>query len=266
MLNSFFNTQIERFEAFFSGVAFEPHRHDTYAVGRTLAGVHCFNYRGEKRTSLPGNTIVIHPDELHDGEAGTNEGFHYRIMYIEPRVLQTVLGGRPLPYIKDGISTDSRLYAATEFLMNDLEAAHEKLEEEDILFELANVLSAVAGHKIGRVAYDYSAAEKAREYIHYSLDSQITLDDLALVSGREKWSLSRDFRALYGTSPYRYLTMRRLSFVKHYLTLGYSLSYASVSAGFNDQSHMTNHFKKAFGLTPTQWLSRFMKNYRGIGY
>ena len=252
MLNSF-NTQIERFEAFFSGVAFEPHRHDTYAVGRTLAGVHCFNYRGEKRTSLPGNTIVIHPDELHDGEAGTNDGFHYRIMYIEPFALQAVLGGRTLPYIKGGVSTDPRLYAATEFLMNDLQTA------------LANVLSAVAGHKRGRVAYDYNAAEKAREYIHDSLDSHITLDDLALVSGREKWSLSRDFRALYGTSPYRYLTMRRLAFVKRYLTHGYSLSYASVSAGFNDQSHMTNHFKKAFGLTPTQWLSRFKQNCRGSG-
>ena len=266
MLNSFLDTQIERFEAFFSGIAFEPHRHDTYAVGRTLAGVHCFNYRGEKRMSLPGNTIVIHPDELHDGEAGTDEGFHYRIMYIEPSVLQTVLGGHPLPYIKDGISTDSRLYAATEFLMNDLEAAHEQLEEEDIVFELAHVLSAVAGHKRGRVAYDYGAAEKAREYIHYSLGSQVALDDLALVSGREKWSLSRDFRALYGTSPYRYLTMRRLSCVKHYLVKGCSLSYASVSAGFNDQSHMTNHFKRAFGLSPTQWLSRFKKGYGRSGY
>ena len=149
--------------------------------------------------------------------------------------------------------------------MNDLDTAHEQLEEEDILFELANVLAAVAGHKRGRVAYDYNAAEKAREYIHYSLDSQITLDDLAFVSGREKWSLSRDFRALYGTSPYRYLTMRRLACVKHYLTQGYSLSYASMLAGFNDQSHMTNHFKKAFGLTPTQWLSRFMKDYRVKG-
>tara|TARA_R110001599_G_scaffold80594_1_gene217657 strand:- start:3552 stop:4181 length:630 start_codon:yes stop_codon:yes gene_type:complete len=208
---------------------------------------------------------VIHPDELHDGEAGTNDGFHYRIMYIEPFALQAVLGGRTLPYIKGGVSTDPRLYAATEFLMNDLQTAHEQLEGEDIVFELANVLSAVAGHKRGRVAYDYNAAEKAREYIHDSLDSHITLDDLALVSGREKWSLSRDFRALYGTSPYRYLTMRRLAFVKRYLTQGYSLSYASVSAGFNDQSHMTNHFKKAFGLTPTHWLSRFKQNCRGSG-
>lgn len=254
MLNTFNSTKIETFEACFSGVAFEPHRHDTYAVGRTLAGVHCFNYRGEKRASLPGNTIVIHPDELHDGEAGTDDSFHYRIMYIEPSTLQSVIGGRPLPYIEGGISSNPRLHQATEFLMDDLNSCHEQLEEEDIIFELANTLSELAGNKRGRVAYDYNAAEKAREYIHYSLGSQITLDNLSRVSGREKWSLSRDFRALYGTSPYRYLTMRRLATAKHYMAQGYSLSYSSVSAGFNDQSHMTNHFKKAFGITPNQWL------------
>jgi DNA-binding NarL/FixJ family response regulator len=48
MLNKFVDQRIERFEAFFSGVSFDPHRHDTYAIGRTLAGVHCFNYRGDK--------------------------------------------------------------------------------------------------------------------------------------------------------------------------------------------------------------------------
>ncbi|MFT5719799.1 MAG: AraC-like DNA-binding protein [Motiliproteus sp.] len=254
MLNSYMGPKIERFEAFFSGVGFEPHRHDTYAIGRTLAGIHCFNYRGEKRASLPGNTIVIHPDEIHDGEAGTDDGFYYRVLYVEPSVLQKVIGGRPLPFIKDGVSTNPKLQAATDFLMDNLEDYHEQLEEEDFIFELATVLSEVAGNKRGRVAYDYSAAEKAREYIHYSIDEQITMDGLARISGREKWSLSRDFRALYGTSPYRYLTMRRLSLVKNYMARGYPLSYSAVSAGFNDQSHMANHFKKTFGLTPNQWL------------
>lgn len=249
--------RIETFEAIFSGNAFEPHRHDTYAIGRTLAGVHCFNYRGEKRISLPGNTLVIHPDELHDGEAGTEASFHYRIMYIEPYLLQTVLGGRPLPYIEGGVSSDPRLYKATEFLMNELSNTYEQLEEEDIIFELATTLSEIAGNKRGRVSYDYRAAEKAREHIHYSLDSQITMEELAIVSGREKWSLSRDFRVLYGTSPYRYLTMRRLSTAKSLMSQGHSLAHSSVSAGFNDQSHMSNHFKKAFGLTPNQWLTKF---------
>ncbi len=80
--------KIERIEAYFSGHGYEPHRHDTYAIGRTLSGVQSFHYRGSKQHSLPGGTMVLHPDEIHDGEAGTNDGFQYRMLYIDPALIQ----------------------------------------------------------------------------------------------------------------------------------------------------------------------------------
>lgn len=75
---------VERIEAWFQGKAYAMHRHDTYAIGRTLAGVQSFNYRRSLRNSLAGNTMVLHPDEAHDGQAGTDEGFQYRMIYVEP--------------------------------------------------------------------------------------------------------------------------------------------------------------------------------------
>ncbi|NWB64247.1 AraC family ligand binding domain-containing protein, partial [Pseudomonas sp. F1002] len=36
---------LERIEAYFAGFGFDPHRHDTYAIGRTLFGVQSFHYR-----------------------------------------------------------------------------------------------------------------------------------------------------------------------------------------------------------------------------
>src|SRR5438270_3866854 len=72
---------VERAEACLSTCAFEPHRHDTYAIGITLAGVQTFHYRGERRVALPGQVHVLHPDETHDGAAGTDAGFRYRIVY-----------------------------------------------------------------------------------------------------------------------------------------------------------------------------------------
>src|SRR5580692_10557583 len=78
---------IERLEAHFLGQAFAPHRHDTYAIGVTLAGVQTFRYRGEQRTPLPGQLHILHPDEVHDGGSGTDEGFAYRIVYIDPRLI-----------------------------------------------------------------------------------------------------------------------------------------------------------------------------------
>lgn len=254
------STRLERMEAFFCGYGFEPHRHDTYAIGRTLAGVHSFHYRNSMRHSLPGGTIVLHPDELHDGEAGTDEGFHYRILYIEPAVLQQALGGKPLPFIPEGISRDPRLYMASQSLMQGMECPIDPLEEEDAIHDLAWALDAVAGARPGRKALDYIAAERAREYIHSALDSAVTLEKLEQASGRDRWSLSRDFRALYGTSPYRYLTMRRLDYVRSLMVIGKTLTDASLIAGFSDQSHMTHHFTRAYGITPARWLRMLRPN------
>src|SRR5262245_34171657 len=71
-------------EARFQGRAYRRHRHDTYAIGLTESGVQSFFYRGTVHFSLPGEVVVLHPDELHDGYAGTAAGFSYRLIYIDP--------------------------------------------------------------------------------------------------------------------------------------------------------------------------------------
>lgn len=244
---------LQRFEAYFAGHGYDLHRHDTYAIGHTLAGVQSFQYRGGWRHSLPGATMVLHPDEVHDGEAGTETGFQYRMMYIEPALIQQMLGGQPLPFIKNGLSADPRLFAATQTLLRSLESPLDPLEEQDALFDLAHALNHQSGVKARRPGFDYVAAERAREYMHSALDRTVTLEELAHHSGRDRWSLSRDFRLLFGTSPYRYLTMRRLDLVRSLLIQGQSLVSAALIAGFTDQSHMTRQFSKAYGLTPARW-------------
>ncbi len=248
--------KMERIEAFFGGHGFTPHRHDTYAIGRTLSGVQSFQYRNTKRHSLPGKTIVLHPDEVHDGEAGTEAGFHYRMIYIEPALIQQVLGGKPLPFIEGGLSSDPRLYAATQVLLQNLDACIEPLEEDDAIYDLAQALDVLCGQRGRRKSFDFAAAERARALIHESLDRVITLEELSQASGRDRWSLSRDFRALYGTSPYRYMTQRRLDLARALMFGGYSMAEAAVSAGFFDQSHMTRQFVQTYGVSPGRWMKR----------
>ena len=74
----------------------------------------------------------------------------------------------------------------------------ETLEEQDALFDLAMASRAVGGKPRGRRGLDYCAAERARAFILEHLHSYITLEMLERASGRERWSLSRDFRTLYG--------------------------------------------------------------------
>src|SRR5215469_9432640 len=83
--------------------AFAPHRHDTYGIGVTTAGVQVFGYRGARRVCLPGQLHVLHPDERHDGGPGTDGGFGYRILYVAPELVRDALGGRALPFVAEPV-------------------------------------------------------------------------------------------------------------------------------------------------------------------
>ena len=100
---------MERIEAWFSGNAYDPHRHDTYAIGVTIEGVQAFRYRGAVRRSLPGQIIVLHPDEVHDAGAATETGLRYRMLYLEPSLVADSLArrGRTLPFVKEGVISDA---------------------------------------------------------------------------------------------------------------------------------------------------------------
>lgn len=252
---------IERIEAFFQGVAYGAHRHDSYAIGLTMAGVQTFRYRSSMRHSVAGRAIVLHPDEPHDGQAGTDAGFHYRIAYVAPDLLQEILGGAALPHVDGGVSSHHRLVRAARALLADFDTPVDALAQQDALFDLAGALQQAAPPASGRPSAgggDFRAVSLARDYLHDTLNhaphASVTLDDLARAGGRDRWSLSRDFRRYLGTSPHRYLTMRRLVLAKKMMVLGLPLADAAAHAGFADQSHLTRHFVAAFGMAPGRWM------------
>lgn len=248
---------IERIEAFFSGHAYDPHRHDTYALGFTISGVQSFDYRGARADSLAGDAIVLHPDELHDGRAGAESGFRYRMLYVEPRLIAEALGGkaRALPFLRTAVSSDSRLLGALHAALADLGRPFEPLERDKVVTQLADALLALdtSLHPTQSFTTSAPAIERARAFLDENFARVVTSEELEAIAGVDRYTLARHFRARLGTSPYRYLTMRRLDRARSAIGSGHSLADAAFMSGFADQSHMTRQFKQAFGLTPGLW-------------
>ncbi|WFE88225.1 AraC family transcriptional regulator [Roseibium porphyridii] len=249
---------IERIEARFQGNGFSPHRHDTYAIGLTINGVQTFNYRGEGQASLPGQVIVIHPDELHDGGAGNEQGLRYRMIYVPPEKISDALAaGRDsgLPFVSSPVLTDIEFRQDLVEALSDIECEIGDLKRDCLLADLAACLKRHADNgKSNRPAVlDHKALKECSDLMKECCDRDVTLADLEAIAQIDRYSLARQFRRAYGTSPHRYLVMRRLDRVKLKLQKGEKLADAAVGSGFSDQSHMNRHFKRAFGMSPGEW-------------
>jgi len=146
--------------------AYAPHRHDTYAIGVTLAGVQTFRYRGERRLALPGDLHVLHPDETHDGAPGTDAGFAYRIVYVAPDLVRRALGGRALPFVRDPVQRRTPATAALAGLLEAIDEPVDDLRRSEIAATVADALVRLGGGlACDAGAIDLAAVERVRDHL-----------------------------------------------------------------------------------------------------
>jgi AraC-like DNA-binding protein len=248
---------VELLRAWFGGRAFARHRHDTYAIGVTEAGVQTFDYRGRVERSTPGQVVVLHPDEMHDGRAGTESGFGYRIVYVEPAriaaAVRSITGHpAPLPFVPEPVSDNPTLARA---VTGAFRCSPEPLALDALVLRLAEGL--IDGNAPDRAArtpprLDHAALERTRALLD-DRRAVVRSSELEAFTGLDRYELARQFRASYGTSPYRYSLMRRLDFARSRLGDGTPLAELALAAGFADQAHFTRMFRSAFGLTPGRY-------------
>jgi AraC-like DNA-binding protein len=96
---------------------------------------------------------------------------------------------------------------------------------------------------------------RAMEYLREHLADALTLDDLALHAGLDKFHLCRAFRAQIGMPPHAYLTHLRIARAKELLESGFRPSEVAPAVGLYDQSHLNRHFRRIVGMTPASYGS-----------
>jgi AraC-like DNA-binding protein len=159
--------------------------------------------------------------------------------------------------VGEAVSTNRRLAGAIARALDDLDRAIEELHRDQIILDLADALAAAdpsfARRKLS--AQHWRAIGTVRDFLDANVRNAVASADLEAISGLSRYSVARHFRACLGTSPYRYLILRRLERVRAQVRHGAPLADAAVSCGFADQSHMTRHFKKAYGISPGRWAA-----------
>ena len=159
----------------------------------------------------------------------------------------------PLPFVRDPVSASARL---SRVLDAAFRLPMEPLAADSLLVDLAEGLleaeppggSCEASRRI-----DSRAVERARRFLDAERTRVVHSAELESVAGLTRYDLARQFRSMCGTSPYRYLLMRRLDLARDLIHQGRSLVDVAYDAGFADQAHFTRVFRSAFGLTPARY-------------
>jgi len=232
------------------------HRHDTYAVGITVAGIQTFRFRGQRWHCLPGQCHILHPDEPHDGGTEAASGFGYRMVYVDPSLVQAAHGGRPLPFVAHPVIDGGRLPQGSAVEIWDFDEAISDVGRTELVLAVLDLLCAASSCAVpGGGALEFVGVQRVRDLLIASPARERTMDELERVADLDRWTLARRFRAAFGTSPSRFRTLRRLDQARQAIRSGMSLAHAAIEAGFADQSHMSRQVKRAYGLTPGRWAA-----------
>jgi AraC-like DNA-binding protein len=244
----------------FTAHDYAPHSHEALVVAVTERGGSEVRSRGEVREATESVLLAFNPDEPHSGRMARSERWRYRGLYLDNAALATVsgaLGIDAVPYFTSNVFADRELIAGFLQLHHALQSAGDaSLARESLISSFGRLFCRHGsdGRRVPLATRDRGAVSIIQAMIAERHREPITLEDMSRLVGLTPFQLIGLFKRNIGLTPHAYLTQVRLRAAIRAMRRGDSLVEAALGSGFYDQSAMTNHFKRAYGITPRQWV------------
>lgn len=239
-----------------------PHTHDAFVIAVTEAGGAEFSSRGTIDHMGTAKLFVSNPEERQSARMGDSARWRYRALYLEASAVDAVgaaLGVKTTPYFMNNLIEDAELIARFARLHRALErgrgddfAADERVVDA---FGLLFRRHGTGGSRPEPAPRDRAIVRRVIEAMRARHADNITLEALARLSGLTHFQLIGLFKRVTGLTPHAYLVHVRLNEACRHLKRGAPLAEAALASGFCDQSALTKHFKRSFGITPLQYAT-----------
>ena len=202
---------------------------------------------------------MLEPEAVHTGMAAVPEGWAYKVLYIEPALINEwdERDSGPPRAARWVVFRDLQLRGA-------LERAHTALAKEPkgglaVEEALLGAVAALRPHlKPGppsqtREHAEHAAVRRAREHLRDRWDQKVTLAELATHTGLSRFELIRRFREQSGVTPHAYQTNLRVDEARRRLAAGHPPAAVAADCGFADQPHLSRVFKRSVGVSPGRY-------------
>lgn len=96
---------------------------------------------------------------------------------------------------------------------------------------------------------------RLQDYIDTSLDSDLSIEKMAMLLGISPSHFSTLFRATFGVSPHQYVMKKRIDKAAELLRTEpeRSILEIAIETGFSSQAHLTSSFKRQMKQPPSRW-------------
>lgn len=243
---------VELYHAHILRHSFEPHTHEAYGLGAITQGVGRFRWRGGEHLAPRATLMLMNPEDIHTGEAATEDAWGYRMVYLDEAVLSELYGG-PAWRFDAAVAHDAESASRAAALMATLWQAREPLAFDSALLELVQGLSRHA-HRAPTLR-DGAAPRFAPvlDFMRAHLDESLDTERLAAVAGLSPFHFLRSFKAQHHATPQQALMALRLHEAKRQLAAGQAPAQVAAAVGLTDQSHLTRSFARRYGVTPARY-------------
>lgn len=230
----------------FRWTATAPHTgmKESYAVGRVERGHATFVVRGRRLEAEPRALHVRQPGDVHR-DVGREGPITITVVSFAPHVVEDAIG--PVRLAPTLAAADPRGEAFHRLLDAAL-AGVTGLARDVAVAEALGALAPLDGP-----CTHTRAVRRARALLRARITESVTLDELAVHAGLDKFRLCRAFRAEVGLPPHAWLTALRVLRAKELLASGTAPRDVAPLVGFYDQSRLNRHFRRIVGTTPGRW-------------
>ncbi|WP_269854682.1 helix-turn-helix transcriptional regulator [Streptomyces sp. RPT161] len=242
----------EVFHAHFTEHAYPMHVHDAWTLLIVDDGAVRYDLDRHER-GTPNDTVSLLPPQVpHNGSPATAQGFRKRVLYLDMTQLDESFIGAAVdgPDVADPLLRRrvGQLHAALANRGDELEAESRLALISQRLRECLRPRLAVGGP-----LPDRGVARDLRDVLDERLLDGITLAEAGRLLHAHPTHLVRAFGAAFGIAPHQYVTSRRVDLARRLLLDGRPAGEVASAAGFYDQSHLTRHFKRVLGITPSRY-------------
>jgi len=238
--------------SFVSNHHFPRHSHEQFGIGVVHFGGHRSWSGVGQVEAFSGDVIMVNPDEIHDGTSVGGATRGWQIIYFDPALVAAEEIVRPVETVP--VARDAHLAQLVVRLFAYLTApCPDSLATEETL--LRSLLHAFRRHGVTkpRPGGPPPSVAKAIRRLDAAPERNVSLAELAALSGVSRFQLLRGFVRTRGITPHAYLVQRRVRLARRLLAAGEAPVETALRAGFADQSHMTRAFLRHIGVTPARY-------------